>query len=677
MFLTPRETIILKELLQSASPVTVERLMSLLKVSKRTVYRELANLELSLESIGAKLEKESRGRFRLLAEDAAKAKILSIVSEDEPSELSATERQHAILLQLLNSDEPISLQPFLDEYLISNTTFFADIKQLELRLARLPLTITRNRGYELAGSEKYRRLLLANILGIEINEYHFFHFSELEDKESFFLQFVNQEQLLFAQKLVREIVEPRFSDLSDRKLEFLILMLTISMDRVPRGCQLVEDFYAGQINKELLDLAKQIFAKIAAHTKQLYAVSEVVFFANLLGDFFSDLDSDFFNESFDPRLAYQVKQLIENVSRDAEVNFFEDSNLYKMLLTHLSAALSRAILNQGNLNNPILERIMAQYSEVAGAIRKALPKVFPQQEFSEEEIAYMVLHFANSLERSPKVIAVDIAGISPSGLASTRMLEMRLRKHFPFINEIVFFRIADLGKLNLEEKFDLTISTSLLPGYSGKYLLVSPLLLEDEIKQLKEAFRAIDHTKRHVPPAAKPSLPENDDYQEVMTFIDEINQLLKHFFVKPLENSSSIAETVALAVNNISTEIVSDPVKVRDKLMNRYQQAPIGIPNTHFALFHASHAAVLQPCFCVFDLQTPLEIIGMDKEPMTLTRMLVMLAPDPIEENVAKMLGKISGAIIMNDLGMEIFNSGNEAIIYQLLSALLIEEVKK
>lgn len=85
MFLTPRETLILKELLHSASPVTVERLMSLLKVSKRTVYRELANLELSLESIGAKLEKESRGRFRLLAEDAAKAKILSIVSEERRS----------------------------------------------------------------------------------------------------------------------------------------------------------------------------------------------------------------------------------------------------------------------------------------------------------------------------------------------------------------------------------------------------------------------------------------------------------------------------------------------------------------------------------------------------------------------------------------------------------------
>jgi hypothetical protein len=32
------------------------------------------------------------------------------------------------------------MQPFLDEYLISNTTFFLPTsKQLELRLARLPL----------------------------------------------------------------------------------------------------------------------------------------------------------------------------------------------------------------------------------------------------------------------------------------------------------------------------------------------------------------------------------------------------------------------------------------------------------------------------------------------------------------------------------------------------------
>ncbi len=45
---------------------------------------------------------------------------------------------------------------------------------------------------------------------------------------------------------------------------------------------------------------------------------------------------------------------------------------------------------------------MNQYVEIASGIRNHLPQVFPQQQFSEEEIAYMVLHFANSLEKIRK-----------------------------------------------------------------------------------------------------------------------------------------------------------------------------------------------------------------------------------------------------------------------------------
>ena len=53
MFLTKRETILLTELMNSNGPVSMDRMMQLLKVSKRTVYRELANLENSLRTVGA------------------------------------------------------------------------------------------------------------------------------------------------------------------------------------------------------------------------------------------------------------------------------------------------------------------------------------------------------------------------------------------------------------------------------------------------------------------------------------------------------------------------------------------------------------------------------------------------------------------------------------------------
>ena len=81
---------------------------------------------------------------------------------------------------------------------------------------------------------------------------------------------------------------------------------------------------------------------------------------------------------------------------------------------------------------------MNQYQEIAAALRQALPQIFPQKNLSEEEIAYMVLHFANSLERSPKIMEVDIAGFSPSGLASTSMLEMRLRRYFLLSTRFIF-----------------------------------------------------------------------------------------------------------------------------------------------------------------------------------------------------------------------------------------------
>ena len=110
----------------------------------------------------------------------------------------------------------------------------------------------------------------------------------------------------------------------------------------------------------------------------------------------------------------------------------------------------------------------------------------------------------------------------------------------------------------------------------------------------------------------------------------------------------------------------------KDKVFHRLikdinkRQSDYLIPT--WGLFHTSSSEVTEPFFCIFQLKQVLEIEGMDKTKVDLSRMLVMLAPSPIDEATGKLLGKISGALIMNDLNTEIFRSGNETIIYQLLS---------
>ncbi len=117
-----------------------------------------------------------------------------------------------------------------------------------------------------------------------------------------------------------------------------------------------------------------------------------------------------------------------------------------MLLTHLSGVFSRAVLQEETLTNPILEKIMVQYEEVANAIRKAVERIFQEKNYPKKRSLIWSFIFANSLERSPKESNISIAGFSPSGLASTSMLELRLKRYFPFIQQIHFYRIADLKK---------------------------------------------------------------------------------------------------------------------------------------------------------------------------------------------------------------------------------------
>ena len=678
MYLSTREKQLISELLHSSTPVSVDRMMTVLKVSKRTVYRELDQLALSLKAVDAQLKKVTRGSFLIDATTETKSKLLAEINDEGGEELSTLERQHAILLAILLTAQPVSLAHFLETYLVSNTTFYADIKQLEASIEHLPLKIVRNQGYEIVGPEKYRRLLAANVLELEINEYELFHLMKEQKSSNYFFQFIQLENFFLVRKMISEELIGKKNELSDRKLAHLILILTLTMDRVKKNQFLTNETYLGLANKEFLQIAKRLFAIIGKESQQLYPVNEIVFFASLLNDFSNSFDKDFFDEHFDTQLAYLVKQLITLVSEETDVRFYEDESLYKMLLTHLSGVFSRAILQEETLTNPILEKIMVQYEELTTAIRSAVNQVFQEKQLSNEEIAYMVLHFASSLERSPKESSIRIAAFSPSGLASTSMLEMRLKRYFPSISQLEFYRIADIKKVNLKKTYDVVISTSVLPGYTGNYLLVSPLLLEDEIKRLKQAFQKV--RSAHPLPAEKTTTSEPilaDQYEQTLAVMEKINQLLSRFFIQEISNEDKLSEIIKQVLSFLPTNLLTDEKDVQEKLMRRYQQSPIGIPKTTMGLFHTSSSAVAAPVFCIFELKQPITIEGMDKQSITLERMMLMLAPSPIEETDSRLLGKISAAMIMNDLNLEIFQSGNQAIVYQLLAKILIDEMKK
>ena len=98
--------------------------------------------------------------------------------------------------------------------------------------------------------------------------------------------------MILAQDLIREVVESKYPELSDRKLAFIGIMLALAMERVATGFSVEEESYPSQINKDLLKVAKQIFAQVAEQTKRLYSVNEIVF-CDFIRDFSNSFDRDF------------------------------------------------------------------------------------------------------------------------------------------------------------------------------------------------------------------------------------------------------------------------------------------------------------------------------------------------------------------------------------------------
>ena len=67
-------------------------------------------------------------------------------------------------------------------------------------------------------------------------------------------------------------------------------------------------------------------------------------------------------------------------------------------------------------------------------------------------------------------------------------------KEFPEIHTIKNISMFELDHIDLPN-YELIISTIPLKNYQGKYILVSPILSEEEIQKIKQYLWDINHTE--------------------------------------------------------------------------------------------------------------------------------------------------------------------------------------
>lgn len=685
LYFSNRENKLLKLLLDNENGIFAQDLQEILQISKRTLYREISSIEKTIHPKKAQIINERKTGYRLVGEKETLHVIKQEVQENQEVVFDNVQRQSALVSSLLLAEEEVIIESLAVDFAVSPTTIHSDLQQVEKSLAEYGLSLQRKkaRGIIVEGPEDKRRQILSNIIHSDVNEYEFFSYlaglsgpDENKQPSNFFLRFITPCWFYFAKQAVLEKTNRLFIEVTDNQLQQVITSLALALERIHNDHFVIKENDDVGISPSVKALAEQIMGEIKKQTNLDITDSEVLFFTRQLEGVNYKKPQNIFLDNFDAELSYQTRELIRLVSEQMRSDFRKDDTLFYDLLTHLSAAFKR-IDNQAQLaGNPLLEKILTEYPKLTKIIESHLKQIFiDHQAFLQDELAYVVIHFAASLERNPIQKELSALVLCSSGIGTAKILENRMNKFIPEIERIEIAKISQMNHIDFKE-FDLILSTIYLPDFSLPYKVISPLLLDDEIYEIKQELKGKQFNNK--PIISKNTLQNTqNDFEQVYEQMKVANELLTQFSVKRITTQQTLEQTLDVILEELEGIVIEDRQKVGELIINRHKLAPIGIPNTHFALFHSANTYVKKPYFAIFDLSRSVPILGMDKKPIELTRLLLMLAPADMTETQERLLGKISASVIESDVDIQTYQYGDEELIYKRISSLFIAEIKE
>lgn len=691
MYFSGREKKILSLMLEYPNGITLDDLQAQLQISRRTLYREIASIEKTIQTLDIQIIKPRGAGYRIVGESTNLDKLKrQLTQKEEEFFADNVKRQSAIVCSLLLQDEEVTIETLTIDFRVSIGTIVADLQTIELSLQDYQLSLLRlkGRGIKIDGQEKAKRQILGNLIFNGVSEYDFYHYldslnEDTLDRKSqhFFLDLLSADSLYLAKKSFYQLPQTILKNATDNQLQRVLILLALSIDRMRSNHWL--NLTEGQSPRtDSIQLANQLMVKVAQHLKCSIPSQEVNLFAYQLEGINYKQPQNIFLDAYDVELSYKIKEFIRFVSQESGYDFRKDEQLFNDLMAHMSAAIKRVANTLNVAPNPLLMKVTEKYQWITQSVESQLKNVFGQYRFSFDEIGYIVIHFATSLERYPISKDLSVLVICSSGIGTARILESRIRKYLPEFKKVQIGKISQMSQIDYKD-YDLILATIFLPGFTLPYKVISPLLLEDEITEIRSQLYQLKSTqamttKESLSPRLEMSSQQAElSFQEVYETMRVANQLLSSFDLKKVQANETIEETLSQIIKDLTGTIVTDAKEVTQRVIDRYLIAPIGIPQTNMALFHCADEEVKEPLFAIYELDKTFSIPSMDRKGIALQRILLMLAPESMPESQKVLLGKISSSIIESDLNTEIYMSGSKEKIYELLSTLFVNEVRK
>jgi len=478
---------IIYELNKKEKAITISDLAEKFQVSQRTIRNDLNAInEILWENHLRGLELKSGGQ---IIRDSDFSAIQSFIAEGDFYfyKLSREERKKISSALLINSSEYITLSMIADNLYVSRATIINDLDDIKayIRNGDLEVLSHPNKGLRVEGKESDKRLFLMGLVGLK---------ADAAENDDVVVKHITVQagNKITIQKIVSEQEHIHKCFLTDDSFQKILLYLGIMVNRSLQG-EYIE--VRKKNNSSKYRLAQDILKYISQYCHISVTEDEVQFLSEMLSIARYMKHKPVSKEAVKMQLI--TRQFIENISEELIINLNDDYDFFENLSNHLESVFT--VMPSDYLDNPVIYEVLEDNQEVVEAVKKNLAVIeqYSRRKITEGEIGYIAVHVCAAIERKKnKEIAFHVIVACHAGIGTSHLLLEKLKKHFNF--QIVDI-ISSHDAKNVEpEKADFVISTVPLKGCKLDYVVVSPLLNDEDYIRVGNKIDTL-RDSRHLP----------------------------------------------------------------------------------------------------------------------------------------------------------------------------------
>lgn len=524
-----KEKLILQSLLENKDHyITSKELASQLSCSDRTIRTYLKSLmDWKPDETGWKITAKQGYGYRLELQDKALyrnfIKTEFFTEQNSAKTENIEDRYNYILNKLLFEQEKLYCDDLAEELFVSRSTLSADFKKIRQDLAKYDLQIESkaNRGVYVKGSERNKRRFIMD---------YFFRDNFFQSLHNYINIEVPGRQISLEELTIIVLDECREGHLklSDFVIQNLVIHIALSFKRIAEGFQIskIEDWEQGNYLAER-KIAEKILHRVYLATGLEFPKEEVDYITLHLISKASCQESQNTKIDTNQEIRKQLLEALEQVEHVKAYQFQHDFQLVEGVVTHLVTLLVR-LQNHVVLENPLLKDIQQQYSSVLAMTRELLQAmpIFSKENLSDDEVAYVALHFMAALERLKEKQKFNILVICATGYGSAQMLKNRIDNELGNLVHIVdvigYYELSDERLKNI----DFIISSIDLSNlvFSVPVFTVSIFLNSEELKEIKHRMAQLKPVESSLIPEKAIMVDQNeekifDDYFSSACFV--------------------------------------------------------------------------------------------------------------------------------------------------------------